>query len=178
MKKRKFDLQLFGEAVRGTKICYLYRKHSTAATADATAIAFTTENERTKSKDADSTATKDGPIVTPGAAEVEITATSFLQVGDTFIDTLEAAFDADELMEIWEVNLAEPGETENAGKFKAKYFQGYITEMGKTSNAEDFVEISLTFAVNGVGADGYATVTAEQQEVASYVFADTQKTGA
>ena len=77
-----------------------------------------------------------------------------------------------------DANLAEPGETENAGKFKAKYFQGYITEMGKTSNAEDFVEIALTFAVNGVGADGYDTVTAEQQEVASYVFADTQKTGA
>lgn len=30
----------------------------------------------------------------------------------------------------------------------------------------------------GKGVDGYATVTAEQQEVAAYVFADTQKTGA
>jgi len=36
----------------------------------------------------------------------------------------------------------------------------------------------LTFGLEGKGVDGYATVTAEQQEVAAYVFADTQKTGA
>ena len=63
-------------------------------------------------------------------------------------------------------------------KFKAKYFQGYLTEIDKTSNAEDNVELSLTFGLEGKGVDGYATVTAEQQEVAAYVFADTQKTGA
>ena len=40
------------------------------------------------------------------------------------------------------------------------------------------VELSLTFGLEGKGVDGYATVTAEQQEVAAYVFADTQKTGA
>ena len=33
-------------------------------------------------------------------------------------------------------------------------------------------------SLEGKGVDGYATVTAEQQEVAAYVFADTQKTGA
>ena len=52
------------------------------------------------------------------------------------------------------------------------------TEIDKTSNAEDNVELSLTFGLEGKGVDGYATVTAEQQEVAAYVFADTQKTGA
>lgn len=59
-----------------------------------------------------------------------------------------------------------------------KGFQGYLTEIDKTSNAEDNVELSLTFGLEGKGVDGYATVTAEQQEVAAYVFADTQKTGA
>lgn len=34
-----------------------------------------------------------------------------------------------------------------------------------------------TFGCNGKGEDGYATVTKEQQELANYVFADTQKTG-
>lgn len=64
------------------------------------------------------------------------------------------------------------------GKFKAKYFQGYLTECEITSNAEDMVEVSLTFGINGSGVDGYATVSQEQQEMANYVFADTKKTGA
>lgn len=61
---------------------------------------------------------------------------------------------------------------------KARYFQGYLTELDQTSSAEDNVELSLTFGLEGKGVKGYATVTAEQQEVAAYVFADTQKTGA
>ena len=48
-----------------------------------------------------------------------------------------------------------------------------MTEFDKSSNAEDMIEVSLTFGVNGTGADGYATVTAAQLEIASYVFADT-----
>ena len=136
------------------------------------------DNGRTKSKDADTTATKDGTIRTPGTAEVEITATSILAKGDEMVDKLEQALDNDSLLEIWEVNLAEEGTTENVGKFKAKYFQGYLTELEVTSNAEDNVEVSLTFGINGNGQDGWATVTAKQQEIASYVFTDTQKTGA
>lgn len=174
-------LQLFTEgakeAVQGKKIVYLYRVEKNAATKDGTQIAFTTENERTKSKDADSTATKDGSIRTPGTAEVEITATSILAKGDEIIDELEEAMDSDDLIEIWEANLDEPADS-GENKFKGTYFQGYLTEIDKTSSAEDFVEISLTFGVNGNGAKGDVTVSAEQQELAAYVFKDTTKTGA
>ena len=165
------------EAVQGTKIVYLYRIAKDASTKDGTLLAFTTENGRTKSKDADSTATKDGSIRTPGAAEVEITATSILAKGDTMLDSLENAMDADELIEIWEANLAEPVEEED-NKFKGMYFQGYLTEFEKTSSAEDFVECSLTFGINGTGARGEVTVSTEQQELASYVFKDTTRVGA
>lgn len=174
-------LQLFAEgakeAVQGKKIVYLYRVEKNAATKNGTQIAFTTENERTKSKDADSTATKDGSIRTPGTAEVEITATSILAKGDEIIDELEEAMDSDDLIEIWEANLDEPADAGD-NKFKGTYFQGYLTEIDKTSSAEDFVEISLTFGVNGNGAKGDVTVSAEQQELAAYVFKDTTKTGA
>lgn len=166
------------EAVQGKKIVYLYRILEKAATADGAVLAFTTENGRTKSKDADSTATKDGSIRTPGVAEIEITATSLLAKGDALVGELEKALDGDKLIEIWEVNLAEPGSGDDAGKFKAKYFQGYLTEIEITSNAEDYTEVSLSFGINGNGVDGYATVTQQQQEIANYVFADTQKTGA
>lgn len=164
------------EAIQGSKIVYLYRPISKAATMDGAVLAFTTENSRTKSKDADSTMTKDGAIRTPGASEVEISATSILAKGDTLVDQLEKALDDNELVEIWEVNLAKAGTGEN--KFKGKYFQGYLTELELSSNAEDFTEVSLTFGINGTGADGECTVTAEQQEAAAYVFKDTAKTGA
>jgi TP901-1 family phage major tail protein len=171
----KFDLQMFAEAVQGKKIVYLYRIKSKAATAAGTTLAFTTENSRTKSKDADTTATKDGSIRTPGASEVEITATSILAVGDTLIGELEEAMDNDELIEIWEANLAEAGD---GNKFPGMYFQGYLTELEKASSAEEFVECSLTFAINGTGVKGDVTVSAEQQDRANYVFTDTAKTGA
>lgn len=172
---KKFDLQLFAEAVQGKKIVYLYRILSDAATDDGTTLAFTTENSRTKSKDSDSTITKDGSIRTPGTAEVEITATSILAKGDELVDKLEDAMDNDSIIEIWEANLEEPAEA-GENKFKGMYFQGYLTEIEKTSNAEDMVEVSLTFGINGVGARGDVTVSAAQQEVANYVFTDTERT--
>ncbi|MCI9271680.1 MAG: phage major tail protein, TP901-1 family [Dorea sp.] len=174
---KRMDLQLFAEAVSGKKIVYLYRLLKDAATSDGTTLAFTTENGRTKSKDADSTATKDGSIRTPGTAEVEITATSILAKGDEMVEKLENAMDADELIEIWEANLEEPAESGD-NKFKGMYFQGYLTEFEKTSSAEDYVECSLTFGINGTGKKGDVTVTVEQQEIAEYVFRDTQKSGA
>ena len=174
----RMNLQLFAEAVQGKKMVYLYRVLENAGTANGAVMAFTTENGCTKSRDTESVATKNGSVRTPGVAEAEITATSILSKGDTVIDELEKALDNDKIIEIWEVNLLEEGTDTNAGKFKAKYFQGYLTELEITSNAEEFTEVSLTFGINGDGADGYATVSDEQQEIANYVFADTQKTEA
>ena len=174
---KRLDLQLFAnEAVQGKKLVYLYRILSEAAKEDGTTLAFTTENGRTKSKDADSTATKDGSIRTPGAAEVEITATSILKKGDKLIDKLEKALDEDSLIEIWEANLMEPAADGN-NKFKGTYFQGFLTEIEYTANADEFVEVSLTFGINGTGEDGDITITTSQKEQA-YAFADTPKTGA
>lgn len=172
----RMNLQLFAEAVKGKKIIYLFRRKSDAATKNAVVMAFTTGNERTKSKDADSVATKDGNIRVPGETETEITATAILAVGDTLADELEEAMDNDELMEIWEVNLAEPANED--GKFKGRYFQGYLTEFSLSSGAEDHAEYSTTFAINGTGVKGDVTVTAEQQEIADYVFKDTKSEGA
>ena len=101
----KTGLQLFAEAVSGKKIVYLYRIAEKAKEEAAKNLAFTTENGRTKSKDAESTATKDGSIRTPGAAETEITATAVLSKGDKLIAELEDAMDSDKLIEIWEANL-------------------------------------------------------------------------
>lgn len=174
---KKLNLQLFAaEAVQGKKIMYLFRILSKASTSNAMAMAFVTENERSKSKDVEATATKDGSILTPGAAEGEISATAILAANDTMADELEDALDNDELIEIWEVNLAKPSET--SGKFKGRYFQGYLTEFALSSSAEEHAEYETTFKVNGKGVKGDVSVSEEQQKVAEYVFADTKATGA
>lgn len=175
--RHKMDLQLFADAVSGKKIIYLYRILEEASTEDAAVMAFATENETSISKDADATVTKDGTVRTPNAAEIELTATALFAKGDELCDKMKKAMLQDKKIEAWEVNLAEPVQNQT-NKFKATYYQGYLTEFTKTSNAEEHVEVSITFGAEGTGADGSATVTAEQQETAAYVFADTQKTGA
>ena len=165
------NLQRFAEAIKGKRLIYLYRVHENAASVKGAVLAFTTENSRSVSVDADSTVTKDGTIRTPSEPEIEITATSILTKGDTFINTLETAMKNNKLMDIWEVNLDEPAGT---NKFQGTYYQGYLTDLDKSSNAEDFVEVELTFGINGKGADGNVTVTTDQQQVASYVFSDTE----
>jgi TP901-1 family phage major tail protein len=173
---KEFNLQMFAEAVKGTKIIYLYRILEEAATTDAAIIMFSTEDSISMSKDADSTATKDGAIRTPGEMEIEKTGTSILAKGDVMYGKLVKAMKEDKLIEIWEANLEEPA-SEGGNKFKGTYYQGYLTEFEKTSSAEDFVECSTTFGINGTGVDGDVTVSAAQQEMANYVFADTTKSG-
>lgn len=159
------------EAIQGSKIIYLYRLLEEQQTEDAFRLAFVTEDSISYSKDADSTVTKDGTIRTPSAVEIEKPMTCILSKGDTDIAKLKNAMLNDKIVELWEANLEEPGT--GANKFKGTYFQGYITSFEKTSNAEDMVEIQMTIGVNGKGADGDVTVSASQQDDASYVFTDT-----
>lgn len=173
---RKFNLQLFAEAVHGKRMIYMFRVHDDAATSEGTVLSFVTENTRSKSMESESTVTKDGSITAPGAIEGEVSSTSILAKGDTMADKLEDALDNAKLLDIWEVNLDEPADTD--GKFKGRYFQGYLTELEITASAEEYVELSHTFALNGAGVKGDVTVSAEQQAMADYVFTDTTKTGA
>ncbi len=159
-------------AVQGSKIVYLYRLLSEQATANAFRLAYVTEDSISYSKDAESTVTKDGTIRTPSAVEIEKPMTCILSKGDTDVAKLKSAMLNDAVIELWEANLDEPV-TGQDNKFKGTYFQGYITSYEMTSNAEDMVEIQMTVGVNGKGADGNVTVTASQQDDASYTFTDT-----
>ena len=170
------NLQMYATPVKGSKIVYLFRVLENAATDTGTLLGFVTENSRSTSIDADSTATKDGAIRSPGTPEITISSTSILPKEDEIIDKLEEAALQNKIIECWEANLEEPGTGNN--KFKGTYFNGYITSIERTSSAEDNVEISIEFAANGTGVKGDVTVSAAQQAVASLVFKDTTATGA
>lgn len=173
----KFDIQMFAEAVRGKRIIYQYRRLSRQAEEAAWAVPSVTENSRSMSVDAETTVTKDGSIRTPGTPEIEVNVTSIMMAGDERVKEIEDASKTGEKFEIWEVNLDEPA-SGSEEKFNGTYFQGYCTSCDLTSNAEDFVEIQLTFGLEGIGARGEVTVPAAQQEAANYVFTDTVQTGA
>lgn len=162
------------ESVQGKRIVYLFRIYEERTSNAATLLAFVTENENSASVDADSTATKDGSIRTPGTPEIEITSTAIVNKNDDNVKKFRNAMLNNKLVECWEANLDKPAtEGDDNTQFEGTYYQGYITEFTLTSNAEDMAEYEITYGANGIGADGNVTVTADQQETASYVFKDT-----
>ena len=162
--------------IQGKRIVYLYRLLKEAKTNDAMAMAFTTENSTSISRDSDTVSTKSGVIRVPKDAETEIKATAiFASENDEIAKKIKAAVNGGDKLEIWEVNLDDPGEDTNEGKFAATYYNGYATSYELTSNSEDHAEVALEFAIEGTGVDGYATVTDDQQAIADLVFKDTTK---
>lgn len=170
----KFNLQLFAtEALAGKQLVYLYRDLEKQATESAGAISFVTQNERTSSKTANSTATKDGSIRTPGTDSTEITSASVMPKDDPQLEMLEDCYENDKIIEVWEINRDKPKD-DKTGAYEAYYMHGYITQLRKTSAAGNNATVNITVGVTGNKAKGYATLTKEQEELADVVFADTQ----
>lgn len=163
------------EALKGIDVILLYRRLSQAGNEVAWKMAFQTEHENSITRDSDAVVTKDGTVQSLKPVSYDFTATSLVGKGDAHVDEMRKAMLDGELIELWEINRVEKGTGPDANKFKATYYQAYIAEYTPTANAEDNVELSMSFAINGVGQDGYATLTAEQEEVVQYEFSDTTK---
>lgn len=174
-KTIKREILKMTEAKKGIDVILLYRILKNEKDGAAWKMAFQTEHSNAKSRDNEAVPTKDGPLQNMAPIVYEFSATSIIAKGDTYIDELDDAFDAAEIIEIWEIDKAEKGTEKNSDKFKATYFQGYVSSFSKTSNSEDGLALEMEFAINGVGQKGYATLTEEQANVVSYVFKDTVK---
>lgn len=159
-------------AVTGKNLIYLYRLESEKATEDGTRIAFTTEDELSISADADATATKDGSVRGASVAELEKTCTSLMDADDEMLPKLKSAILNGSLIELWEVNLDKPVPNQT-NKYAGTYYQAYLSEFTTSSPADGNVEVSMTFGINGKGADGSVTVTASQHDDEQYTFVDT-----
>ncbi|EGP5640375.1 phage major tail protein, TP901-1 family [Enterococcus faecium] len=163
------------EALKGIDVILLYRLLKKETQEAAWKMAFQTEHENGLSRDSDSTVTKDGNVQTLSPVEYDFSATSIVAKGDTHVDEMKQALLNGDIIEIWEINKAEQGTDDNANKYKATCYQGYVSEFTPSATAEDSVELSLSFAINGIGQDGYATLTESQAEVVQYTFKDTVK---
>lgn len=158
------------EAKKGVDIILLYRLLKNAKTEAAYKLAFQTEHSNEISRNADAQKTKDGNIQNLGVVEYEFSAKSIVAKGDTHIDEIKDALLKGDVIEIWEIDKAEK---DTSGKYKATYYQGYVTKFGTNPNSEDSIELELEFSINGEGKTGFATLTDEQAKVVQYVFKDT-----
>lgn len=163
------------EALKGIDVILLYRLLKNETQEAAWKMAFQTEHENGLSRDSDSTVTKDGNVQSLSPVEYDFSATSIVAKGDPHVDEMKQALLNGDIIEIWEINKAEQGTDDNAKKYKATYYQAYVSEFTPSAAAEDNVELSLSFAVNGIGQDGYATLTEDQAAVVQYTFKDTVK---
>lgn len=158
------------EAIRGIDQILLFRE--LGITDAATKLAFQTEHSEESTIDGgDSTATKDGPLTSPGTVTKEIPFTSIAARGDGTREMLERVHDEQKTVEVWQIDRG--AEPDAEGKYPAKYAQGVISELSKTANAEDLMELSGTLVINGIPQAGQATLTEEQAAVVQYEFVDT-----
>ncbi|HHJ5109178.1 TPA: phage major tail protein, TP901-1 family [Enterococcus faecium] len=166
------------EALKGIDVILLYRLLKKETQEAAWKMAFQTEHENSLSRDSDSTVTKDGNVQSLSPVEYDLSVTSIVAKGDKHVDEMKQALLNGDIIEIWEINKAEKGTGDNADKYKATYLQAYVSEFTPSATAGDNVELSLSFAVNGVGQDGYATLTEDQADVVQYAFKDTVQVNA
>lgn len=163
------------ETLKGIDIILLYRVLNKAKREAAWKMVFQTEHSNSMTREADSAATKDGNVQTLSPVAYDFSATSLIAQNDPHIDEMKHALLDGEIVEIWEINKIEKGTGENKEKYKATYYQGCVSEFTPTAKAEESVELELAFAINGVGQDGYASLTKEQLDVIQYAFSDTLK---
>ena len=174
MKLNMFDAVTYS-AVQGKRIVILMRVLEKASAAAAALVPFGTTDSENISADSDTTVTKDGTIVTAGAASVELSKEALINSADpdgtTTTDDLKDAMKNRKKVEAWVVNLDRPGKAD--GKFLGTYYQGFLTSFEVEAAAEDLATVSMDYSAEGVGADGECTVDAATQQIATYVFTDT-----
>lgn len=158
---------------KGKNIVLLIRDLSQPTT-EADYILYQTDFSKTISKEIDETVTKTGTIKATSDSSTEISVTALAQEDDAVLDTLEDGMHTDNRYGFWEINKAVVSEgVEDAGKYKALYYEGEITNFDMTAGAEGPIEVTMDLTIEGVGQRGFATLTEEQEEFVQYVFKDT-----
>ena len=158
---------------KGKNIVLLIRDLSQPTT-EADYILYQTDFSKTISKEIDETVTKTGTIKATSDSSTEISVTALAQEDDAVLDTLEDGMHTDNRYGFWEINKAVASEgVDDAGKYKALYYEGEITNFDMTAGAEGPIEVTMDLTIEGVGQRGFATLTEEQEEFVQYVFKDT-----
>lgn len=158
------------ETIQGISQFLLYR--ILGDNNEATKIAQQTSHSVSSSRDVNPTATKDGTKRTLGVIEQEIEATVLLSTA-TDVDKLKEAHEQGKKVELWDITSVVKN---TAGKYAATYYQGLISEISSEAPTDDGIEVSITFAIEGVGKRGYTALSAAQEAVLDYAFIEATET--
>lgn len=136
----------------------------------AAKLALQTEHSWNYERSNEATKTKDGAVVSDGGLEVTLQIEAVASRDELNKMLLDSVLNGDKL-EVWDIDLA--GVKDKSGKYPAKYAQGSLSNWEVPANVEELATISTEMAIDGKPVDGYATLTAEQQEAIRYAFQDT-----
>lgn len=149
--------------MKGNNCLVYFRRRADRATEDASRLVFQTEVSLSKDKETEETPTVEGNNLTIAGGAIEIDMSSLAYKDDTGTVSawrqVEGYFDAEELMELWIVNLDymdEAGLTTDI-----RYYNGYLTSFEMSASADGNVEISLAYSANNE-AFGEETLDPEQ----------------
>lgn len=155
------------QAIQGKDLVLFFRALKNKATDNGAKLKFQTEHEIAKEKESSTTTTKDGVIVSvsDGESSASITSMAYREGDETpeVWKELESYFKANEIVEIWEVDLGSKTGVVGSETYEVEYYQGYFTSFNKTAPADDKVELSIEYLINGNGASGTDTLTTAQQ---------------
>lgn len=150
-------------AIHGTDYLSFFRLYKDRETEDASKMRFLTESTISKEKESDTRATKDGPLssVTDGESSADFTSIAWREDDGTlaYWKKLERAFDDNELVEFWNVDIKSG---EEGRDLDCTYHRGYFTSFEISAPADGQVELSYTYTINGRGVSGKDTLTEEQ----------------
>lgn len=135
----------------------------------ATKLALQTEHKWKYERKNDSTATKDGSVVSDKGLEVTLSIEA-VSTRDELNKMLKDSVVQGYKLEVWEIDLA--GEKQD-NKYPALYAQGSLGSWEVPDNVEDLETLSTEMTIEGKPVEGYATLTAGQVEEINYVFKDT-----
>lgn len=159
--------------VSGKSKFLLFRKLKDAKTGAAKKLLLQTEHEWSFERDQEQTKTKDGAVIASGGMEVSLSI-SAVSAYDSVNEMLFESVLKDEMLEVWEVDIASPG-TVDSNKFKAKYARGKLSSWTLPSSVDGLEELDTEMAIEGVPVEGEATLTDEQKLAieGAYAFVDT-----
>ncbi|MDV2629389.1 phage major tail protein, TP901-1 family, partial [Bacillus velezensis] len=116
-----------------------------AASTEGLFIAFQTEGSHTKEQDTKDESTKSGRIVGYGPKSESIELTYYAAVSDPGQTAIEDAYDNEETVQVWKVNL---NKNKN-DKHDSEYGHAIIENLEKSAPQDGFIEVSTTLPVLG-----------------------------
>lgn len=135
----------------------------------AAKLALQTEHKWKYERKNDSTATKDGSVISDKGLEVTLSIEA-VATRDALNLMLKDSVVSGYKLEVWEIDLA--GEKQE-NKFPALYAQGSLNSWEVPENVEDLETVSTEMAIEGKPVAGFATLSDSQIAEINYAFKDT-----